>query len=141
MPADIFHFEDTQRCEQGVTFDRVFPQYEGLTQAELYALASGTMTAEQEASVNSKRVDMTGYTARMQVRETIESASFAIELTTENGRILIDEALGEVNLLISAADTSSLTAGSYVYDLELVSGSRVTRLIQGRFVVDRGTTR
>ena len=91
--------------------------------------------------INNVPVDLANYTATMDVRPAPNSATLIDQLTTENGRILIDEALGEVNLLISAADTSSLTAGSYVYDLELVSGSRVTRLIQGRFVVDRGTTR
>jgi hypothetical protein len=35
----------------------------------------------------------------------------------------------------------SVTAGQYVYDLELNSGSQVTRLVQGIFTVEAEVTR
>lgn len=87
-------------------------------------------------------VNLTGYTARMQVRSTLESASTVVELTTVNGRIALGGAAGTITLTISATDTAALTAGRGVYDLELVSGSGiVTRLLQGVATISRNVTR
>jgi hypothetical protein len=87
-------------------------------------------------------VNLTGYTARMQVRATLESATALIELTTANGRIALGGAAGTITLTISATDSAALTAGRGVYDLELVSGSGiVTRLLQGVATISRNVTR
>ena len=87
-------------------------------------------------------ISLVGYTARMQVRATLESAEALIELTTGNGRIALGGAAGTITLTISATDTAALTAGRGVYDLELVSGSGiVTRLLQGVATISRNVTR
>ena len=87
-------------------------------------------------------VNLTGYTARMQVRSTLESASTVVELTTANGRIALGGAAGTITLTISATDSAALTAGRGVYDLELISGSGiVTRLLQGVATISRNVTR
>ena len=87
-------------------------------------------------------INLTGYTARMQVRSTLESATTVVELTTANVRIALGGAAGTITLTISAADTAALTAGRGVYDLELVSGSGiVTRLLQGVATISRNVTR
>ena len=87
-------------------------------------------------------INLTGYTARMQVRATLESASTLVELTTANGRIALGGAAGTISLTISATDSAALTAGRGVYDLELVSGSGiVTRLLQGVATISRNVTR
>jgi hypothetical protein len=91
---------------------------------------------------NGVAVNLTGYTARMQVRATLESASTLVELTTANSRIALGGAAGTITLTISATDTAGLTAGRGVYDLELVSGSGiVTRLLQGVATISRNVTR
>ena len=87
-------------------------------------------------------VNLTGYTARMQVRDEVDSASAALSLTTENSRISLGGTAGTITLLVSATDTAAVAAGEYIYDLELVSGAgTVTRLIQGCFTVDGEVTR
>ena len=87
-------------------------------------------------------INLTGYTARMQVRSTLESATSVVELTTANSRIALGGAAGTITLTISATDTAALTAGRGVYDLELVSGSGiVTRLLQGVATISRNVTR
>ena len=87
-------------------------------------------------------VSLVGYTARMQVRSTLESASTVVELTTANGRIALGGAAGTIALTIAAADTAALTAGRGVYDLELVSGGGiVTRLLPGVCTISRNVTR
>lgn len=85
-------------------------------------------------------VDLTGYTARMQLRKTDHAGHIELELTTENGRIVIDGARGQIMLNIAAADTTSLT-GSGVYDLELVQGAAVQRVLEGAYQVNPEVTR
>lgn len=87
-------------------------------------------------------INLTGYTARMQVRSTLESASPIIELTTGNYGIILGGAAGTISIGMSATATAALTAGRGVYDLELVSGSGiVTRLLQGVCTISRNVTR
>jgi hypothetical protein len=91
---------------------------------------------------NGVAVNLRGYTARMQVRATLEAATALIELTTANGRIALGGTAGTITLSISATDTEALTAGRGVYDLELVSGGGiVTRLLQGVATISRNVTR
>jgi len=87
-------------------------------------------------------INLTGYTARMQVRETYSSSSTIISLTSGSG-ITLGGAAGTVAILISATTTAALTAPfSGVYDLELVSaGGVVTRLLQGAATVSPEVTR
>jgi hypothetical protein len=78
----------------------------------------------------------------MQVRANVESSTVILELTTSNSRITLGGTAGTVDLLVPAATTANLTAGLYVYDLELVSGGgEVTRLIEGNFNVRAEVTR
>lgn len=87
-------------------------------------------------------INVTGYTARMQVRPELASTTVTLELTTGNGRIALGGAAGTVTLTVSAADTTALVPGRYVYDLELVSGSGIVyRLLMGNFVVRGEVTR
>jgi hypothetical protein len=80
--------------------------------------------------------DLTGYTARMKIKETVDDIAVLLSLTTENGRITIaaDQVTdkGELSLLVTAADTAALDFTSGVYDLEIISGSTVTRVLEGK---------
>lgn len=87
-------------------------------------------------------INVTGYTARMQVRETAASNTTILELTTSNTRITLGGTAGTVTLNVSATTTAALTPGKYVYDLEVVSGGgEVTRLVEGNFIVKAEVTR
>jgi len=86
-------------------------------------------------------VDLTGYSASMQVRKSLTDG-VALELSTVNSRITLGGAAGTVTLLVSATDTATIDVGQYFYDLELTSGSSVvTRLIEGRLQVKEAYTR
>lgn len=90
------------------------------------------------------KVPLVGYTARMQVRATVDATDVILELTTENDRITLDTTSGseKIHLFVDAVTMADIPAGSYKYDLEMVSGSgRVTRLIQGKFKVIAEVTR
>lgn len=89
--------------------------------------------------------DLTGYTARMQVRASFDSDEVLISLTTVNGKLVIS-APGRIQLNLAPADTSALSftgeALSAIYDIEVISGTgKVTRVAQGAFNISREVTR
>lgn len=86
-------------------------------------------------------VNLTGFTARMHMRETIEAADPFLTLTTENGGVSLGGVAGTIQLLASATQTTAITATSGVYDLELVSGANVTRLLEGLVIISPEVTR
>lgn len=90
-------------------------------------------------------INMAGFTARMQIRSTAEATGVPLlELTTENGRIAIDNTARTITLTVSATDTAALTFSAGVYDLELVSGDAtpvVTKLLSGNIAVADEVTR
>lgn len=114
MGAGIYHI----KMDQGSTFSLVLT----------YKDSSGTV------------INLSGYTARMQMRRNYEDDSM-IELTTENGRIALGGEAGTVTLTISATDTAALPPVEGVYDLELVQGSVVDKLLAGTFSIAREVTR
>ena len=96
-------------------------------------------------------VDLTGFTARMQLRPSIASESVLLDLTTENGGLVLGGVTGEVKMIFREADTVSLARGG-VYDLELVDGPSeydpetvdappVIRFVQGNITLSKGVTR
>ncbi len=87
-------------------------------------------------------VDLTTFDARMQIRETAASTTIIFELTVSNSRIVLGGINGTIALIVAAADTATIDAGSYVYDLELISpGGDVTRLLEGDAIVTAEVTR
>lgn len=88
-------------------------------------------------------INLTGYTsAEMDLRETPESSSEVLTLTTANSRIALGGSAGTVTLSISAADTANLTAGDGIFDLEIVDGSsRVYRILEGTYTIRRNISR
>ena len=81
--------------------------------------------------------DLSGYTARMQIRRTIESDTAMILLTTENGGIDVipETAVNEIKLLITAANTATL-ATSGVYDLEIIDNlGNVSKVVRGNMTL------
>ena len=91
-----------------------------------------------------KPILMEGYTARMQVRSSVDSAIIILELTTENGGITLHRTNGSIVLYVSDDDMRFIPEDRYVYDLEMVAPSSnlyVYKLITGHFVVRAEVTR
>ena len=95
------------------------------------------------ATSSGDPVDLSGYTARAQVRESVSSPTVLAEWTTQNGRLAITNGTqGEITWLISATETAGYTWPEGVWDLELVAPSgEVERLLEGRIVVSPEVTR
>ena len=86
-------------------------------------------------------IDLTGYTARMQVRPKAGSDDLIFDLTTENGGITLGDVAGTITIAISATDSTAVIVRKGVYDLELCSSSGfITRLVQGKLVIDPEVT-
>ncbi len=112
--------------EQGSTFNPVFTY--------------------KDDSVNPAVViDITGFTARMHIRQTLETATTLVELTTENGGITLGGVAGTITLLITDTVTAAMDPDDYdeaVYDMELISGSSVvTRIMKGGVILSTEVTR
>jgi hypothetical protein len=104
------------RARQGQTFNRVFTW-----------------------SVNDSPINLTGYTARMQVRRR-PSGSSAVVLDA-SPYITLGTSNGQVTLNIPASILEDISPATYVYDLELDNGGTVTTLLAGSFQVDPEVTR
>jgi hypothetical protein len=90
---------------------------------------------------NGDPVSLVGWTGRMQVRSRVPSATTVLDLTTANGGVTLGGAAGTVTISVSAADMADVDAGVYTYDIELVNGSTVERLVMGTFTVRGEVTR
>lgn len=88
----------------------------------------------------SEAIDMTGYSARMQLRRDLGQADPDLSLATGSG-ITITGVSGETLVEIEPDTTKAMT-GSYFYDLEVESPAGVvTRLCQGTVTVSSEVTR
>lgn len=83
--------------------------------------------------------DLTGYSATMTIRPFVGANTTTLVLTNGNG-ITLGGAAGTVAILISASVTADFAPSRYAYDFVLNSGSVITRLLEGKFVVTAGVT-
>lgn len=87
-------------------------------------------------------VDLTGYSARMQVRPTVESSDVLLNLNTANGSIVLGGDAGTIAVTAAATQTEKITGRRAVYDLEVeASNGVVTRLLQGAVAISLEVTR
>lgn len=89
---------------------------------------------------NGSPIDLTGYSAKMQVRSSPTATDVITEFSTTNARIALGGSAGTITLSMTAADTAAITKTKGVYDLELISGSTVTRLLEGSILFDAAVT-
>jgi hypothetical protein len=87
-------------------------------------------------------VNLTGFTARMQVRSGFESTDPILDLTSAGGDIVLGGSAGTIAVTVSAAVSAEIAANKYRYDLELESAAGVvTRLLNGYLTSRREVTR
>ena len=90
-------------------------------------------------------IDLTGVTAKLQIRESLESPVVILELTTENGGITLGDTVetkGKITLYLEAAATSALDFDKGFYHLELyfprdALPDRVDRILEGEVVLSK----
>ena len=86
-------------------------------------------------------INLSGYTARSQARETVDASTTLWNLVSPTD-ITLGGSSGEITLTIPANTTANYPAGkTYFYVLELITGSTVIRLIQGQIYISPEVTR
>jgi hypothetical protein len=114
LPA-IYGFD----CRQGETFVRVITWRTG--------------------SATGPLVNLTGYTAKLQLRDTVSNT--VIDDFTDTTGLALGGALGTITWTVTATETAALPVGSLAYDLRLTSGtSVVTYLLYGHVNVRKRVT-
>lgn len=102
---------------------------------QINASGFGTYTSGGVLEYNSP-VTLTGYTARMQIRDAVESTIVLLEMSTSAGGITLDATAKTITLSISATDTAAITWATGVTTLEMTSPTGVvTPLIVNQPVV------
>lgn len=77
-------------------------------------------------------INLTGWSAKMQVRERVRDSDVVLECSTANGRIVLGGSAGTITIVAQDEVTTLLSDMRGVYDLELTSpGGEVTRLLRG----------
>ena len=102
-----------------------------------FSLIQGdTFNTSPAWKINNSYVNVTGYSAKMQVRQAVTSVSVIVELSSANGRIVVGTTDGKFTMTLSSTDTAALAPGNYIYDLEITSpGGIETTLLTGGFAV------
>jgi hypothetical protein len=84
--------------------------------------------------------NLTGYTGTMTVRPFVGASTTTVVASTANGRMVLTPLQGRINVTLSADITADIVASRYSYDLVLDSGSSITRILEGKFIVTGAVT-
>ena len=102
---------------------------------------SKTITWYQDEAKTTP-VDITSYTARMDLRRQKSSSDALVEMTTGGGGITLGDALGTVAMALGDDVTAILPVGRVVGHMEIISDTGVvTRLFEVVGNVTREVTR
>lgn len=87
-------------------------------------------------------VDVSNFTAALQIRSLPSSATPVLSLTNGNG-ITVGTTNGLIEVHATAIQTAAIDEGPYYYDIEITSpaSGTVTRLAQGKVIVSPEVTR
>ena len=105
-------------------------------------------TATYSEKDSGNLINLTGYTAKMQVRDKKPDSEAILTLTSDaGGGITLGGALGTLKIHIKSTQTAALPVGDYYYDLVLsvfnsqLNETVVKKSLRGIFSVIQGVTR
>jgi hypothetical protein len=84
--------------------------------------------------------NLTNYSVEMTVRPFMGATSTTVVASTDNGYISLDPTQGRVTVTIPYTVTENFNPSRQVYDLIFDSGTEVTRILEGTFVVTQAVT-
>jgi len=86
-------------------------------------------------------IDLTGATAKMQVRDTAGGTKLAFTLTSPDGGITIDGPTGTINVIATPTQTSKLFYPKSSYDMMVIdSNGNKIKMIEGFMTLERSVT-
>jgi len=90
---------------------------------------------------NDNAIDLTGASAKMQVRDTKGGAKLAVTLTSPSGGIVIDPLNGKLTIKMTPTQTNKLFYPKSSYDLMVVdSNGNKIKLLEGFMTLNRSVT-
>lgn len=108
----------------------------------IYQGATYRQTLTWKAGDPATPVDLNGCTARMQVRASANAPAKLLDLTTENGGLVLGGAAGTIEIIVAATATAGQYWRTGVYDLEIVlANGDVRRLVEGAVTLVPEVTR
>lgn len=133
---------------QIVSIDGVLPSQYNLQDVTIdsatstsFVVLNGATGIYISGGIATAPVNLSGYTAALQIRSLPSDSTAVLTLTTTSG-ITITAATGQVDVHATAAQTTNIDEGTYYYDIEVTSSAGVvTRLSQGQVVVTPEVTR
>ena len=136
-------------ASQVVSIDGVIPNVYNLQNvtiasrtASQFTVTNGATGAYISGGLAYAPVNLTGYTAELQIRSLPSSPDAVLTLNTSNGGITITALTGNIEVHATATQTRNIDEGTYYYDIEITSPSGiVTRLAQGQVVISPEVTR
>ena len=90
---------------------------------------------------NGNAIDLTGASAKMQVRDVKGGTKLAVTLTSPSGGIVINGPLGKVTVTLTPTQTNKLFYPKSVYDIMVVdSNVNKIKLLEGFLTLNRSVT-
>jgi len=90
---------------------------------------------------NGNAIDLTGASAKMQVRDTAGGTKLAVTLTSPSGGITIDPTNGKLTVKLTPTQTTKLFYPKSSYDIMLIdSNANKTKLLEGFMTLSRSVT-
>jgi hypothetical protein len=90
---------------------------------------------------NDNAIDLTGASAKMQVRDTKGGSKLAVTLTSPSGGITIDAPSGKLTVKMTPTQTSKIFYPKSSYDVMVVdSNGNKIKLLEGFMTLNRSVT-
>ena len=88
-------------------------------------------------------INLTGYSATLQMRPSVDSDTKLLDLTTDNGGLVVaTPANGQIQINASAATMAAIARGVYPYELQITSGTGIrTTMLAGYVTLTREVAR
>ena len=134
---------------QVVSIDGVLPDVYNLqnvtvstANANQFTVSNGATGYYISGGIATAPVNVTSYTAELQMRSLPQDPTAVLTLTSAAGQISVTGLDGEFAVHATATQTRAIDEGTYYYDIEITSPTGiVTRLAQGQIVVTPEVTR
>jgi uncharacterized protein YndB with AHSA1/START domain len=90
---------------------------------------------------NGNAIDLTGASAKMQIRDVKGGTKLAVTLTSPSGGIVINGPLGKVTVTLTPTQTNKLFYPKSVYDIMVVdTNANKIKLLEGFITLNRSVT-
>jgi hypothetical protein len=95
-----------------------------------------------DANGIAQTVNMSGYSSKLQIKTQKTDSQALLTLTSANGEIVLGGTPNNIDITISANQTSMLGVGSFFYDCQFTDSlGYVNTLVEGKIKLLQDTTR